>query len=212
MRAHWFANMAPSNNSESLSSAQSDAIEKAETLFRHVAQVYFKDEATSQETSNPTAAPSTTTGQTGYLASICDVRVPQRVAMASSLQDRFQAEVKRYLEFEGGLGDLLNPLAWWKVIRLVLSGEVDTDAPSFDKVHGSSFPTIARMAHDLLAIPATSVSVERTFSKSRHICSDLRSSLKAQTITEALLSKVWIRSGLFEVNLPIVKMKKHGAL
>jgi hypothetical protein len=67
------------------------------------------------------------------------------------------------------------------------------------------------MARDFLAIPATSVSVERTFSKSRHICSDLRSSLKAQTITEALLSKVWIRSGLFEVNPPIVKMKKHGA-
>jgi hypothetical protein len=67
------------------------------------------------------------------------------------------------------------------------------------------------MARDFLAIPATSVSVEHTFSKSRHICSDLRSSLKAQTITEALLSKVWIRSGLFEVNPPIVKKKKHGA-
>jgi hAT family C-terminal dimerisation region len=211
MRAHWFANMAPSDNSESLSSAQSDAIEKAETLFRHVAQVYFEDEATSQETSNPTAVPSTTTGQTGYLASICDVRVPQRVATASSPQDRFRAEVKRYLEFEGGLGDLLDPLAWWKVIRLVLWGEIHTDAPLFNQVHDSSFPTIARMARDFLAIPATSVSVERTFSKSRHICSDLRSSLKAQTITEALLSKVWIRSGLFEVNPPIVKKRKHGA-
>ena len=79
--------MAASDNSESLSSVQSDAIKKAETLFRHVMQVYFKDETTSQETSNPTAVLSTTTGQTGYLASICDVRVPQRVATASSPQD-----------------------------------------------------------------------------------------------------------------------------
>jgi hypothetical protein len=56
------------------------------------------------------------------------------------------------------------------------------------------------MARDFLAIPATSVSVERVFSKSRHICSDLRSSLKADTVTEALLAKVWIRSGLLDVN------------
>jgi len=68
------------------------------------------------------------------------------------------------------------------------------------------------MARDFLAIPATSVSVERVFSKSRHICSDIRSSLKAETISEALLTKVWIRSGLFDVNEPIVRRKKHGAL
>ena len=56
------------------------------------------------------------------------------------------------------------------------------------------------MARDFLTIPATSVSVKRVFSKSRHICSDLRSSLKADTVTEALLKKVWIRSGLLDVN------------
>ena len=211
MPAQWFANMVPSDNSESLSSVQLDAINKAETLFCHIMQVYFKDKATSQETSNPTAVLSMTTGQTGYLASICDVRVPQRIATASSPQDRFRAEVKRYLEFKGGPRDLLDPLAWWKVIRLVLWGEVHTDAPLFDQVHSSSFLTIAHMACDFLVVPATSISVEHTFSKSRHICSDLHSSLKAQTITEALPSKVWIRSGLFEVNPPIVKKKKHGA-
>ena len=133
------------------------------------------------------------------------------VTTASSPQDQFRAEVKQYLEFEGGLGDLLDSLAWWKVIRLVLWGEVHTDAPLFDQVHGSSFPIIAHMACDFLAIPATSVSVECTFSKSRHICSDLHSSLKAQTINEALLLKLWIKSGLFKVNPPIMKKKKHGA-
>lgn len=67
------------------------------------------------------------------------------------------------------------------------------------------------MARDFLAIPATSVSVERTFSKSRHICSDLRSSLKAETIQKALLAKVWIRSGLLDVNEPVRPRKKHGS-
>jgi len=102
-------------------------------------------------------------------------------------------------------------VAWWKVIRLVLSGEIHTDAPSFGKVHGSAFPTIAHVACDFLVIPATSVSVKHMFSKSRHICSDLCSSLKVQMITEALLLKVWISNSLFKVNLPIVKMKRHGA-
>lgn len=35
------------------------------------------------------------------------------------------------------------------------------------------------MARDFLAIPVTSTSVERVFSRSRHICTDVRSSLQA---------------------------------
>lgn len=66
------------------------------------------------------------------------------------------------------------------------------------------------MARDYLAIPATSISVERVFSKSRHICSDLRSSLKEDTIKMALLTKEWIRSGLFEMMPKKVIRRKHG--
>ncbi len=74
----------------------------------------------------------------------------------------------------------------------------------------TEFPTIARMARDYLAIPATSVSVERVFSKSRHICSSLRSSLKEETIKMALLTKVWIRDGLFEMMPKNELRRKHG--
>jgi hypothetical protein len=66
------------------------------------------------------------------------------------------------------------------------------------------------MARDYLAIPATSVSVERVFSKSRHICSSLRSSLKEDTIKMALLTKVWIRDGLFEMMPKKELRRKHG--
>lgn len=48
------------------------------------------------------------------------------------------------------------------------------------------------MARDFLAIPGTSVAVERLFSKSRHICVDTRSSLKADTVAEAILAQKWL--------------------
>ena len=70
---------------------------------------------------------------------------------------------------------------------------------------------ISPMAHDFLAIPATSASVECTFSKSQHICSDLWCSMKADAITQSLLSKVWIRNGLLDPNAPELRRKKHGA-
>ena len=60
------------------------------------------------------------------------------------------------------------------------------------------------MARDYLTIPATSISVERVFSKSQHICSNLQSSLKENTIKMALLTKAWIWSGLFEMIPPKV--------
>ena len=78
------------------------------------------------------------------------------------------------------------------------------------QIHAVEFPVIARMARDYLAIPATSVAVERVFSKSRHICANLRSSLKEKTIMMALLTKVWIRSGLFEMTAPTELRWKHG--
>jgi len=78
------------------------------------------------------------------------------------------------------------------------------------QIYATEFPILAQMARDFLAIPATSVSVEQVFSKSRHICNSLRSSLKEKTITMALLTKVWIRSGLFEMMPPKVLRRKHG--
>lgn len=56
------------------------------------------------------------------------------------------------------------------------------------------------MARDVLAIPGASVSVERLFSKARHICADTRSSLKARSITELMCCKEWIRAGLLYID------------
>ncbi|KZT64306.1 hypothetical protein DAEQUDRAFT_678804, partial [Daedalea quercina L-15889] len=66
--------------------------------------------------------------------------------------------------------------------------------------HAHEFPVIAAITRDFLAIPGASVSVERLFSASRHLCVDTRSSLKAETICEAMCTKIWICSGLFKVD------------
>ncbi|OCH89148.1 hypothetical protein OBBRIDRAFT_733044 [Obba rivulosa] len=46
------------------------------------------------------------------------------------------------------------------------------------------------------------VAVERLFSSSRHVCADTRCSLKAETITELMLVKEWIRQGLLRIERP----------
>lgn len=66
--------------------------------------------------------------------------------------------------------------------------------------HAKTFKVIAHMARDVLAIPGASVSVERLFSKARHICADARSSMKAQSITQLMCCKEWIRAGLLHVD------------
>ena len=104
---------------------------------------------------------------------------------------------------------LLNPLLWWKVYALIIISSIIFIWSCF-QIHAVEFPVIARMARDYLAIPATSVAVERVFSKSCHICANLRSSLKEKTIMMALLTKVWIRSGLFEMTAPTELQRKHG--
>lgn len=64
--------------------------------------------------------------------------------------------------------------------------------------HEREFGIVCRMARDLSAIPGTSVSVERLFSSVRHLCHELRGSLKPETITEAMLTKMWIKEGLLK--------------
>ncbi|KAJ6474213.1 hypothetical protein C8R45DRAFT_1011189 [Mycena sanguinolenta] len=48
------------------------------------------------------------------------------------------------------------------------------------------------MARDFLAIPGTSLFVERLFSRSRHLCHEARP-MKAETITQGMLTKMWIK-------------------
>ncbi|KZV91117.1 hypothetical protein EXIGLDRAFT_562179, partial [Exidia glandulosa HHB12029] len=62
--------------------------------------------------------------------------------------------------------------------------------------HELDFPILSRMARDFLAIPASSVSVERLFSAAGLLTTRERSSLSADTIRECMCTKMWIRQGL----------------
>ena len=62
----------------------------------------------------------------------------------------------------------------------------DTDVLEWWKLNSDEYPTLARIARDYLAIPATSASVERVFSGGTHLVTDRRGSLGEETI-EALV-------------------------
>ncbi|KAJ6527501.1 hypothetical protein B0H19DRAFT_842187, partial [Mycena capillaripes] len=51
----------------------------------------------------------------------------------------------------------------------------------------------SKLARNFLAIPRT---MERFCSHTRHLCHGSRASLKSQTITQAMLTKMWIKDGL----------------
>jgi hypothetical protein len=57
------------------------------------------------------------------------------------------------------------------------------------------FPVLSRIACDILAIPAVSVSVERLFSSSKHTLSDLHSSMTADTASTTIITKEWLKLG-----------------
>lgn len=63
------------------------------------------------------------------------------------------------------------------------------DALEWWKVHDSRFPSLARMARQYLAVPASSASVERLFSSVGLVKSDLRERLLDKTTTDIMFAK-----------------------
>lgn len=66
-----------------------------------------------------------------------------------------------------------NPLGWWKINELV-------------------YPTLAKIARDYLAVPASSVPCEQIFSGGADLVTSKRSSLSADSITECMCLKNWL--------------------
>jgi len=128
MRSAWFVNTASSSIPSGLPRAQNEAITKAETLFRHVADTYFtraqeslamSAQATTHSTSS-TLEPSTASG---LLSAACHVTVALAPTTTASLHEAFKEELNQYLKkFEGGRGNLADPLGWWKVCQMYSCG------------------------------------------------------------------------------------------
>ncbi|GBC26953.2 zinc finger BED domain-containing protein RICESLEEPER 2-like [Rhizophagus irregularis DAOM 181602=DAOM 197198] len=69
----------------------------------------------------------------------------------------------------------------------------DMDILAFWKVHENKFPNLSKMARDFLAIPGTSVPVERVFSGGTDLITQSRCSLDPETIRKLMCLKAWIK-------------------
>lgn len=119
LRAAWFkTTVTTKGHKEDISRAQQNAIERVETLFTHVAQTYYdnplpSDAAPEMAASSSASGPSISKGD-AWLAQICDFELDIATPELQS-KDQLKEEIQRYFKFEGGRGELQNPLAWWKV-------------------------------------------------------------------------------------------------
>jgi hypothetical protein len=69
----------------------------------------------------------------------------------------------------------------------VPAAPIGTNAIGWWREHRSEFPTLARVAARVLIVPATSVPVERLFSKVKHLVPPQRSSLSGDRIDQMVM-------------------------
>lgn len=132
LRSQWFRlTVSPDDRK-----GQEEAVQKAETLFRHVAETYF--DTGINDASNPTSesespavddAPKVTEpgpesdGNT-WLKDLIKFEIPHTPLVAGNPRELFDEEVRRYLAFGGGCGSYEdNPLLWWKVCDFLFAAE-----------------------------------------------------------------------------------------
>ncbi|KAF5359917.1 hypothetical protein D9758_013966 [Tetrapyrgos nigripes] len=90
-------------------------------------------------------------------------------------KSRLRDELNRYLSTDPEA--VKDPIQWWTS-------------------KSSEFPCLSRMAMNYLSIPATSVAVERVFSRGRILISHIRNGLSAQTMRSLLCLGSWSILGL----------------
>jgi len=95
---------------------------------------------------------------------------------AQTLLRRPTNELDKYLEEETmEVGSNLDILQYWKM-------------------QSATYPALARMASDILAVPASTVPSESAFSTGGRVVSDYRSRLKSETVEALICLQDWLRS------------------
>ena len=75
----------------------------------------------------------------------------------------------------------------------------------FWKGHEHEFPVLARMARDILSIPASGAGVERLFNSARDICHYRRGQLKPSTIRELMLHQFATKFEVEQKEMEVIK-------
>lgn len=171
LRLEWFRNLG------------NDEYTQAKIIFeRFIAEYELATPEVASATTHPLPPSVSLDDDDYFLSSIINLRPDGKSTITSTVP--IQSEFERYAILAQGAKDsnaLNAPLIWWKD-------------------HSHQFPTISRIARDVLAIPGAISPVERLFSKSRHLCTDQRSSLATATVTQSMCAKLWIWQGLFDFN------------
>jgi len=102
--------------------------------------------------------------------------IQQWLQQRATNQAEDMPEVWRYLTAPVAVIKDQSPIAWWKV-------------------HASEYPTVARMARDILSITVTSVLVERLFSSLRDMLPYRCNRMDHEMITALMVAKSWDRVG-----------------
>jgi hypothetical protein len=99
------------------------------------------------------------------------------------------------------------PLGYQARPRLIsIIGLIKGNPRLFWKEHEQEYPVLARMAQDILPIPASGAGVERLFNSARDICHYRRGHLKPDTIKDLMLH---LFSSKFELEQSELEMTKE---
>ncbi|PHT59109.1 Galactokinase [Capsicum baccatum] len=91
-------------------------------------------------------------------------------------------------------------------LRKYLAEEIEPDSEQFDilcwwKVNEPRFPILVEMAHDVLAIPISSVASECAFSTGGRVIDPFRSSLTPKLVQSLICLQDWLRSESTPINI-----------
>ncbi|QRV95762.1 Zinc finger, BED-type predicted [Ceratobasidium sp. AG-Ba] len=146
-----------------------DLATRGQALLEYMYDAYKDDSEIQAKSQNTSSGSTTSTQPKGFIDSLLDASVCQRQAiMHEELLDFLRGKYP----YDGG-----DVLVWWKK-------------------HEVYFPVLSKVARDILAIPATSVSVERIFPRCRLVMSEYRHRMSVQTAREIVTCNSWLQAGL----------------
>ena len=140
-------------------------IKQVDTYIRELEEVYTSKYFPSTDPPPRPPRSSSSHGVDSFIAGILKKKKPQRETSYSTYSD--------YLNFDFDIDlDDYDILKWW--------------AKASPK-----FPVLARIARDILAVPASTVASESAFSAGRRILDEKRSRLAPESIKLCVLKKDW---------------------